>query len=66
MDWSYREKMHRIAMACASAANMSASGRCHDAPNHIELERQRRLMAKKSAQRDSHPTERTTLNTPLL
>lgn len=47
MDWSYREKMHRIAMACASAANMSASGRCHDAPNHIELERQRRLMAKK-------------------
>lgn len=46
MNWSYREKMHRIAMACASAANMSASSRCHDAPNHIEMERQRRLLAK--------------------
>lgn len=57
MNWSYREKMHRIAMACASAANMSASSRCHDAPNHIEMERQRRLLVKESALRDCHPNK---------
>ncbi|MCI6927471.1 MAG: hypothetical protein MR761_10220 [Butyricicoccus porcorum] len=47
MDWSYREKMHGIAKNCASQANIHASARCKGVPDHIGIERQRRLQEKK-------------------
>lgn len=46
MNWNYRTKMHQIRMHAASAANVLDSAHCHDVPNHIETERQRRLQAK--------------------
>lgn len=57
MDWSYRTKMHNIAKYCAGQANLSASAHCKGVPDHIEIERQRRLQARKSALRDCHPNK---------
>lgn len=48
MDWQYRIKMHNIAKYCASQAMLDASARCKDAPDHIGIERQRRLQEKET------------------
>lgn len=50
MDWSYRDKMHKISMHNAGQANVCAADRPdHSVPDHVQIEKERR---KKHARRD--------------